>query len=303
VTPADGPIVCVGAHMQSLFMHVERVPREGETVLGWGYREPVDGGKVANAAVAAARLGAPVGLVTALGTDVRSHRWRDYFRTAGIGTDGLIEFAGPMDVGPALLPPSKIPVLVSVTDLGRRLTASTVASRREVIGRASIVVCALESPQDGAAAAFRVGRSAGAITILNASPAAELDPALLAVTDIVVVNEHEAAAFAPDAGAPSAAAARLRGILRVDRVVVTAGAGGAFVAAGDGDATHVAAPPVDVVVDTTGAGDAFVGALAVRMRVGDDVVAASAFAVRAASLACTRESTMSSYPTLEELLA
>ena len=73
-----GPIVCVGAHVQGLFMHVERIPSEGESVIGWGYREPRDGGKVANVAVAAARFGAPASLVTVIGTDDRSSDWLDY---------------------------------------------------------------------------------------------------------------------------------------------------------------------------------------------------------------------------------
>lgn len=296
----SGPVVCVGAHMQALFMHVERVPREGETVLGWGYRESLDGGKAANVAVAAARLGAPAALVTAIGTDARSEWWRRYFDEQGVDTAGLIEFDGPMDIGPALLPPSKIPALVSVTDLGRRLTAPVVASMSAVIRRASVVVCALESPQDGAETAFRIGRAAGAATILNASPTAELDPALLAVTDVMVVNEHEAAVLSKGSGSPHAAALALRDTFALGWLIVTAGADGAYVARGD-QVDHVPAPSVEEIVDTTGAGDAFLGALAVCVRDGEPVPEAARFAVRAASIACTREATMSAFPTLSEV--
>ena len=294
MTQGAGPIVCVGAHMQALFMHVERIPREGETVLGWGFHEPRDGGKVANVAVAAARLGAPAALVTAIGTDERSRRWRRYFEEQGIDTTGVVEFDGPMDVGPALLPPSKIPALISVTDLGRRLTGDVVSTTAAVIERAAVVVCALESPQDGVLAAFRVGRGAGATTILNASPVAELDPALLAVTDLVVVNEDEAL------GLP---AGELRAQLGVQSLVVTAGADGAYLADRDRPVAHVPALAVREVVDTTGAGDAFVGALAVGLRNGEALADAVPFAVRAASISCTRESTMSAFPTLAEVPA
>jgi sugar/nucleoside kinase (ribokinase family) len=98
-----GPVVCVGAHMQGLFMHVERIPREGESVRGWGFREPLDGGKVANVAVAAARLGVPVRLVTVIGTDARSTRWLATFEAEGVDTKAIIRLEGPMDVGPALI--------------------------------------------------------------------------------------------------------------------------------------------------------------------------------------------------------
>jgi len=301
--PDPGPIVCVGAHMQALFMHVERIPLEGESVLGWGFSEPLDGGKVANVAVAVARLGAPAALVTAIGTDERSQRWRRYFDEQGVDATGVVEFDGPMDVGPALLPPSKVPALVSVTDLGRRLTGEVVSSASAVVRRAAIVVCALESPQDGAIAAFRIGRVAGATTILNASPAAELDPALVALTDILVVNEHEAVSTAARAGTPRELAAELQPALTVGAVIVTAGADGAYLADGGNGVRHVAAPTIPEVVDTTGAGDAFVAALAVRLRSGETTADALPFAVRAATVACTRESTMSAFPTMSEVFA
>jgi ribokinase len=287
--------------MQALFMNVERIPREGESVVGWGYHESIDGGKVANVAVAAARLGAPAALVSAIGTDERSRWWRRYFEEAGVDTSGLIEFEGPMDIGPVLLPPSKVPALVSVVDLGLRLTAEIVATAAALIGRAAVVVCALESPQDGATAAFRIGRASGAATILNASPAAALDPALLALSDVIVVNEHEGEALAGRPASPGSMAAELRRTCGVDQLVLTAGAAGAYLAGPDSEVVHVPALPIVNLVDTTGAGDAFLGALAVGVRGGSSLADTLPFAVRAASVACTRESTMTAFPTLSEV--
>src|SRR5579884_1285492 len=119
---AQGPIVCVGAHIQGLFMRVNAVPAEGETVMGSGYDEPWDGGKATDYAVAAARLGAPVRLVTALGNDARGRRWREYFEACGIDTRWVLELAGATDVGVVMLPPSGIPAIVSLDDLSRELT-------------------------------------------------------------------------------------------------------------------------------------------------------------------------------------
>ncbi len=304
--PADpaadgrGPVVCVGAHMQALFMHVERIPKEGETVRGWGYRESVDGGKVANVAVAAVRLGAPVRLVTIVGTDQRSEWWLEFFRKQNIDTRGILQFEGPMDIGPALLPPSRIPALVSVSDLSARLDAVTVEQQAELIREASVVACALESPRDGVEAAFRIAKASGATTILNASPAADLSADLTRLTDVLVVNQEEAVSLSGRASPPEGAAT-LVGPPGPGSVIVTAGPQGAYAARLGEPVAHLSAPKLSRVVDTTGAGDAFVGALAVRLRAGDEILESASFAIRAASFACTREYTMPSFPTLEDL--
>src|SRR5919199_722594 len=89
VTP--GPIVVVGTHVAGLLLHVDAIPREGESVLGSGYEEPEDGGKATNQAVAAAKLGAPSRIVTLLGDDERGRRWRAIFERHGIDTRWVLE--------------------------------------------------------------------------------------------------------------------------------------------------------------------------------------------------------------------
>ena len=296
-----GPIVCVGAHVQGLFMHVERVPREGESVAGWGYREPRDGGKVANVAVAAARFGAPVALVTVIGSDDRSSGWLDHFASEGIDTRGIVRFDGPMDVGPALLPPSKVPAMVTVGDLSSRLDGVLVHEHAAAIRPASIVVCALESPLDGVTEAFRLAREVGATTVLNASPMTPIDDELLDLVDVLVANELELTALAATGSSdPAESVAAVRRARPVPTVIATAGSDGAFVAARDADVVHVPAPPVDVV-DTSGAGDAFVGALVALIRDGEPLLDAVGVAVVGASISCTREHTMSAYPSRAEV--
>jgi ribokinase len=295
-----GPVVCLGAHVQGLFMHVERVPREGESVLGWGYREPRDGGKVANVAVAAARFGAPVVLITVIGSDDRSSEWLDYFASEGIDTGDVVRLDGPMDVGPALLPPSKVPAMVTVGDLSRRLDAALATEHAERIRAASIVVCALESPADGVEAAFDIARDAGAATILNPSPVTQLREELIALVDVLVANEDEAKVLAGGPTHPAEAAATIRRRWTLPTAIVTTGSDGAFVASDDGDPVHVPAPTVEVV-DTSGAGDAFVGALAALLREGVPLADAVGTAVTAASLSCTREHTMPAFATAAEV--
>jgi ribokinase len=303
VSALDGarPIVVVGSHVAGLVLEVEAVPREGESVLGSGFAEPEDGGKATNQAVAAAKLGAPVRLVTLLGDDERGDRWRAIFAGYGMDTAFVMRQPGPTDVGFVLLPPSRIPAIASSIVLSASLEAALLEHARAALDDASIVLCQLEAPQGCALAAFRLARATGARTLLNPAPAQQLSPELLELTDVLIPNEHEAAVLAGREGTP----AQLARLLCLERggaaVIVTAGGDGCYVALA-GACEHLAAPEVPVV-DTTGAGDAFIGALAVRLREGDALAEAAAFAVRAAALSVTRPGTMPAYATAGELAA
>jgi ribokinase len=299
-TNGTAPVVVVGAHVQGLFLDVRSVPREGETVLGSSFDEPLDGGKSTNQAVAAARLGAPTALVTVLGTDERGGRALEFFAAERIDVRGCFQVEGATDVGVVLLPPSRIPAIVSVLDRNRELNAACVREADHIIRTGSIVVCALEAPQEAATTAFEIAHEARALTILNPAPAAELATELLALTDVLVPNEHEAAVLAGREGSPADLAGYLLRQLPVRSVVVTAGSAGAFVTGEDGTVEQVAAPRVDVV-DTTGAGDAFIGAFASRLQQGWSTIDAAAFGVRAASISVTRSGTMDAFPTTDDL--
>jgi ribokinase len=296
----DGHIVVAGAHVCGLFFRVDSVPAEGETVLGRDFDEPEDGGKATNQAVAIARLGAPVRLVTLVGDDQRGRRWRELLNSRGVETGYVLEAAGATDVGVVLLPPSRIPAIVSLQGLSAQLDEARVESARAAFDHASVVVCQLEAPWACALASFRLGRAAGAITILNPAPAEEFPPELLDLTDVFVPNEHEAVVFAGGPAAVADLAARLVELHPHMSVVVTAGSDGCYVARHRESVVHVPAPQVDAV-DTTGAGDGFVGALAVRLRDGDDLVTAACFAVRAAALSVTRAGTIPAYADAAEL--
>jgi ribokinase len=279
---------------------VAAVPREGETVLGFDFDEPLDGGKATNQAVAAARLGAPVVLVCAVGNDERGRRAVAYLAEEGVDTSWVFEVEGPTDVGFVMLPPSAVPAIAVAMDRNRALDADAVTRAAPAIEGASVVVCQLEAPVEAALAAFAIARRRGITTILNPAPPVDgLDPELLGLADVLVPNEHEAAVLVGRDGEPAALAAELAGRLSCEAVIVTAGEAGAYVAAG-GEVTHLAAPAC-VPADTTGAGDAFVGALAVRLRAADGLVDAAAYAVRAATLSVTRPGTMPAYPTAGEL--
>jgi ribokinase len=299
---AAGPIVVVGAHVQGLFMYVHAIADEGESVLGWGYDEPADGGKATNQAVAAARLGAPIAFVSVVGRDERGRRALDYLQNEGVDTRWVLEVDDPTDVGFVMLPPSRIPAIATAQDCSRRLTAETVGGASDPIRDASVVLGQLEAPEEAIVAAFRIARGAGALTILNPSPVQAISQELLSGTDVLVPNEHEAAALSGRVGDPATLAGELARRGPMATVIVTAGPLGAFVASEGEFREHIAAPSVDVV-DTTGAGDAFVAALAVRLRAGDDLFAATRFAVSAASVSVTRLGTIPAFPAMQDVTA
>ena len=297
-----GPIVVVGAHAAALFMYVSAVPKEGETVLGWGFHEPEDGGKATNQAIAAALLGAPAALVTVVGNDDRGSRARASLERAGVDTERVVEVEGATDVGFLMLPPSRIPAITSAQGRSRDLDARAVEAAADLIRSASFVVCQLEAPQEAATTAFRIARAAGARTVFNPAPAENLEPELLSLTDILIPNEHEAAALVGSEQPTAELAERLAARHPDLDVVVTAGADGAYVVEhGAADVTHVAAPEVDQVVDTTGAGDAFIGALVARLRHGDELTTAAEFAVRAASVSVARPGTIPAFATAADM--
>lgn len=298
----SGPIVVAGAHVQGLTMHVAQIPAAGESVLGHGYAEPVDGGKATNQAVCAARLGADVRFVTVLGDDERGRRWHDFLVKEHVDMRWTFTSGRPTDVGFVLIGPNGIPAIATALDANRELDPLHFEERADVLDGASAVVCQLEASPDFARAAFQLARARHVLTILNPSPA-QVPPADLAgLTDVVVPNEHEAAYLAGSNGHPRELARMLRRSWPKSCVILTAGEAGVFVC-DTGDAElWVPAPAVDVA-DTTGAGDAFLGTLAARLQDGDALPEAIETAVIVASHSVTRTGSIPSYGTADEVAA
>lgn len=293
-------VAVVGAHGQSLWVRVEEVPKEGETVLGWGVEEPLDGGKATNQAVAVAKLGVPVTFVSVFGDDERGERIRHYLLEAGVDLSYASVIHGPTDVGFNILPRSGVPAIVTAVDKSCLVDKVLVEQAAPAIQQASCVLAQLEAPQVVALAAFEIARAAGVLTVLNPAPPADLDDKLLSLTDILVPNEHEAVALAGHEAPLGDLAAELQGKLKSKAVIVTAGPDGAFLASSDGRIEHVPAPVVEVV-DTTGAGDAFIGAMASRLHEGRPLLEAVRFAVLYAARSVTRVGTLLAYARREEV--
>lgn len=291
-------VLVIGSLNLDLRLQVPRLPRPGETLAGTGF-DTGPGGKGANQAVAAARQGARVALLGAVGDDAAGRTLVAALQADGIDTTAVATIAGqPTGTAAILLQPDGENSIVAIPGANQAVTPARVQAHADRLQQARVVVAQLECPLDAVDAALRQARAAGALTLLNAAPAQPLDDALLGQLDWLIVNETEAALLAdrpvPDPAAAQALADALR--TRGPRhVLVTLGARGLVLAGPDGPLA-LPAPRV-AVVDTTGAGDTVVGALAAALAAGRPVREALVRAQAAAALAVTRAGAQSAMPT------
>jgi ribokinase len=238
--------VCVvGSVNIDLSLSVDALPRPGETVLASSLTH-APGGKGGNQAVAAARAGAQVQFVGAVGDDAAAGQLRAHLLANGVGLDGAVEIPGPSGTAIVVVDTHAENTIVVAPGANGRFTL-TDAGARAVIANCDVMLTQLEIPVHTAVAAAQHARSAGAVVVVNASPAGQ-DPSsldeLAAAADVVITNEDEANEWP----------------WRPEHLVITLGARGARYVGADGDFT-VPAPAV-AALDTTGAGDVFAGVLA-----------------------------------------
>lgn len=298
---SQGRVVVVGSSNTDMIVQADRLPRPGETVLG-GDLVMAAGGKGANQAVAAARLGAQVAFVARVGNDMFGAEAIERFRREGLDVSHVVrDPEAPSGVALIVVEPGGQNIIAVAPGANARLSPDDVAAAREVFVGAGVVLLQLEVPVETVLAAAQAGRQAGARVILNPAPAPSgpLPDEIWASVDIVTPNETEAAALTgADAPEDAARALLARG---VGIVIVTLGAEGALVATRDG-MQRVPGFPVQAV-DATAAGDAFNGALAVALARGDDLDVAARYAHAVAAISVTRLGAQPSLPTAAEVEA
>ena len=300
-------VVVVGSTMTDMVAYVDRVPAAGETVVGTHFTQGF-GGKGANQAVMARRLGATVLMVNRVGDDAFGEQTVANLRREGVDTAAVRRTPGTSSgVAPIWVEPDGTNRIVVVPGANDHLTADEARTAVESVPTVHVVVGQFEVPQEATAAGFAAGRRRGAVTVLNPAPAADIRPDLLAVTDWLLPNEvefwHLARVVGVDenAGGPVdpdvvAAVAERTGV----RLAVTLGERGAVVAEPGAAPVAVPAPRVDPV-DTTGAGDAFVGAFAYAIGSGRSPRDAAVLGCRCASASVTRPGTQTSFPDASEV--
>ncbi|MEU6368257.1 ribokinase [Streptomyces sp. NPDC046931] len=296
----DYDLLVVGSANADLVIGVERRPAAGETVLGSDLVVH-PGGKGANQAVAAARLGARTALLARVGDDGHGRLLLGTQRDAGVDTTGVLVGGAPTGVALITVDPSGDNSIVVSPGANGRLAPEDVRAAGALLRASRVVSAQLEIPLETVEEVVR-NLPPGTRFVLNPSPPGPLPAEVLTACDPLIVNEHEARVIAGRAldGSPEDWAAALLA-LGPRSVVVTLGPQGALVA--DGAAlTRVPSVKVDAV-DTTGAGDAFTAALAWRLGTGSSLADAAAYAARVGAAAVTRPGAQESFPTAEEVAA
>jgi ribokinase len=286
-------IVVFGSVNLDLVARGARMPRPGETVSGDSFAM-FPGGKGANQALAARRAGAAVRMFGAVGRDAFADPALAFLAQSGVDLSGVRRVDAP--TGVALINVDANGENAITVVAGANAAADPDRIPDEALLAGPTLMLQLEVPLPAVAAIVRRASAAGARVVLNAAPAAPLAADVLALLDVIIVNEHEAAALAPQLQvAPAAEAFALAMQQRYDcATVVTLGGAGAFVVAGGN--RHSAPAPRTEVVDTTAAGDAFCGALAAALDRGAGWPRALAEGIAAGSLACRRAGAQPSLP-------
>ncbi|MCZ8375371.1 MAG: ribokinase [Beijerinckiaceae bacterium] len=297
-----GRVVVLGSVNRDLVLSVPHHPRPGETLSATGMAE-FPGGKGANQAVAAVRAGASTVLAGAIGADGFGEAMRTFLAGEGIDLSALARRSDhPTGLAVIAVDPHGQNCILVVPGANAALGAEDAAALEFRTG--DLVIAPFEVPDSFILEGFRKARAAGARTLLNPAPMRAHDPALIGLTDLLVLNETE---FAQLTGAadvpegPALEAALAVALPDIPVLVLTRGPEGVLVRA-DGQLRAVPGHRV-AVRDTTGAGDCFVGALAASLALGQDLEAALSRANRAAAISVTRDGAGASMPKASEIEA
>jgi ribokinase len=294
------PVIVIGSSNTDMVIKTAHLPLPGETILGGTFFMNA-GGKGANQAVAAARLGGAVTFIAKLGDDIFGREALQLFKKEGIDTDCIVVDAQhPSGVALITVDDKGENCIAVASGANAQLLPADAARAKDKIAAASIMLAQLEIPVETVAWAAAEASAAGVPVILNPAPACTLPDELYKHLYIITSNETEAEILTgiKVTDVATAAAAVLRG-KGVKTVIVTLGAKGALVVAGG--LQQLVEAPVVKAVDTTAAGDVFNGALAVALAEGEDILTAVVFACRAASISVTRLGAQASAPLRSEV--
>ena len=297
-----GRIAVIGSNMVDLVTYVTRMPAKGETLEALSF-DMGPGGKGANQAVAAAKLGADVLMLSKVGDDLFGQNTIGHLASVGIDTRHVAKVEGRSSgVAPIMVDPSGENAILIVKGANEDLRPADIEHAAADLRTCSLILLQLEIPAETVYAAIAFGRQHGIKTLLNPAPAVhDLDPERLRDVTCLVPNETELVILSGmpvDTDQEVVAAARSLVARGTETVVVTMGSRGALLVTAD-QATRIAPVPV-TPVDTTGAGDAFIGSFACFYVETGDLRASLDRAARYAADSITRRGTQKAYATAEE---
>jgi len=294
------PIAVVGSVTMDLVTRTPQIPRIGQTVIGTSF-STTPGGKGANQAVAAARLGYPVQFIGMVGDDLYGPQLIENLTRAGVDTSAMSSVPGSSGLAPIYLAENGQNAIVVVPGANGKVDSAYVDNHLDVIRNAGMVLCQLELPMATIDHTFSLCAQLKIPVMLDPAPAAPLSVPMWDQLAWFTPNETEAAFYLGDRSDPEPIANELlaRGLRGV---VLKRGAEGAYVAVAGGKAAWVQPFAVDAI-DTVAAGDCFNGAFAVALLEGKDPWAAARFACAASAISVTRRGAQTSMPTRADLTA
>ncbi|KPG98846.1 ribokinase [Pseudomonas sp. RIT-PI-r] len=297
-------VVVIGSLNMDLVTRAPRLPRGGETLIGHSFTT-VSGGKGANQAVAAARLGAQVAMVGCVGNDDYGVQLRDALLAEQVDCQAVSAVEDSSGVALIVVDDNSQNAIVIVAGANGAMTPAVIDRFDAVLQAADVVICQLEIPDATVGHALKRARALGKTVILNPAPASRPLPAdWFAAIDYLIPNESEATALSGltvDSLQTAENAASHLIALGAGKVIITLGAEGSLFASGKGF-EHFPAPKVKAV-DTTAAGDTFVGGFAAALAGGKSEAEAIRYGQIAAALSVTRAGAQPSIPTMSDVQA
>ena len=287
------PIVVVGSITMDLVTRTPRIPAIGQTLIGTAF-ETTPGGKGANQAVAAARLGYRVAMVAKVGDDGFGPQLIENLQRAGVDTAAMAQTAGSSGLAPMFVADNGQNAIVVVPGANGKMDRAMVDGHAGLIRSAGIVLCQLEIPLDTLAYTLDFCAKANVPVLLDPAPAAALPDAVWNQVAWFTPNETEAAFYVGDGASVEDTARRLHD-KGLRGVVLKRGGDGAYVSIAGGRAEWVKPFKVEAI-DTVAAGDCFNGAFAVAIQEGKDPWEAARFANAASALSVTRKGAQASMP-------
>ncbi|SJZ55830.1 ribokinase [Garciella nitratireducens] len=295
-------ITVIGSLNMDLVINTNKIPRPGETVIGKNFKQ-IPGGKGANQADAAAKLGAQVNMIGAIGKDSIGDKLKMHLKQDGVNIQSIVEKEGKSTgVATVIVEESGNNAITVIPGANYELQIKDVQKYREIIINSDILVTQLEIPQDAVKEALKIAKQERKITILNPAPAAELDKDILKYVDILTPNETELeylSGHKTDTFKNVEIAGKTLLNQGIKKLVVTLGEKGCLYIC-ENKTKYFPAYKVKTV-DTTAAGDGFNAALAVSLSKGETIEEAIKFATKVAAMTVTKEGAQISLPLKKEV--